>query len=210
MNRYPTLAGVALIVVASFVLAPSANAQFGIAAGANFEDLGDLTASDGRASFDQATGYHIGLFFNLGAGRFSVQPGVFMRDFGDVTIVEEGRFRTFSLTSIEIPVDIRIRLLPGRAVAPFVFAGPVVGFATTTDDSFEDVLRDLTISANVGGGIEIDVPSAGITLIPEVRFARSVTRFFEEGTAFDIAGVDFTATEVSAQQAVMLRLGLRF
>ncbi len=210
MNRFPTLACAVLVAAASFVLAPTASAQFGIAAGANFEDLGDLTATDGRASFDQATGYHIGLFFNLGAGRFSVQPGAFMRDFGDVTIVEDGRFRTFSLTSVEIPVDIRMRLLPGRAVAPFVFAGPVVGFATTTDESIEDVLRDLTISANVGGGVEVDVPSAGITLIPEIRFARSVTQFFEEGTTFDIAGVDFTATEVSQQQAVMLRLGLRF
>jgi hypothetical protein len=109
-----------------------------------------------------------------------------------------------------VQVDLRIRLFELGGFSPVVLGGPVVGFATTTDESFQDALRELTVSANVGGGLEIDLPGIGMTLVPEVRYARSITRFFEDGQTFDIAGVDFTPIEVSSQDAVMLRVGLRF
>ncbi len=203
----------ALAVLTATLMAVPANdavAQFGVAAGANFEDLGDLDALDARATFDRATGYHVGLFFNLGAGRVSVQPGVYFRDFGEVKLVEDGRFRELALTSIEVPVDVRIKLVQASALAPYVFAGPVVGFSSTTDDSFQDALRELNVSANIGGGVELSLPGSDVAVIPEIRFARSITRFFRDGETFDIAGADFTPVEVSPQNAVMLRVGLRF
>lgn len=210
-KRHGTRLGCAVFAIAASLLCvPASQAQFGIAAGANFEDLGDLDATDSRASFDRATGYHVGIFFTLGAGRAAIQPGVFMRDFGDVRLVEDGRFRTLSMTSIEVPVDVRLRIIQTSGFAPFVSFGPVVGFTTTTDDGFEDAIRELTVSANVGGGFELGLPASGFTLVPEIRFARSITRYFEEGETFDIGGLQFTPVEVSPQQAVMLRLGIRF
>jgi len=188
----------------------TAAAQFGIAAGANFENLGDLDATMSDASFDRATGYHVGLFFNLGAGSFAVQPGVFLRDFGDVTLVDDARSRSFSMTSIEVPVDLRWHPLSGVPASPFLMAGPVVGFATTTDEAVEDALTELTLSSNVGVGVEIGLSNGGLALVPELRFTRSLTRFFEEGETIDIGGVDFTPVDVSRQSAVMLRLGVRF
>jgi hypothetical protein len=190
--------------------APVARAQFGVAVGANFENLGDLDSDETRASFDRATGYHIGVFFNLGAGMFAVQPGIYFRDFGDVELVEDARSRTFSMSVIEVPIDIRLHALRGAPISPFVFAAPVVGFATTSDESFGDAMTNLTLSANIGGGVEFAAPGLGVVITPEIRFARSLTPYFKDGETFDLAGVDFTLTEVSSQSAVMLRLGLRF
>ena len=198
---------IALIPVTS---ASVASAQFGVAAGANFENLGDLDGDESRASFDRATGYHVGVFFNLGAGMFAVQPGIYLRDFGDVQLVEDARRRTFSMTAIEVPIDLRLHALRGAPLSPFIFAAPVVGFATTSDESFKDTMTDLTLSANIGGGVEIAAPGIGLVITPEIRFARSLTNYFEDGETFDIGGVDFTPTEVSRQSAVMLRLGVRF
>lgn len=200
-----------LAVVSAFIVSPeTASAQFGIAAGANFEKLGDLDATMADASFDRSTGYHVGLFFNLGAGSFAVQPGVFLRDFGDVTLVDDARSRSFSMTAIEVPVDLRWHPLSGVPASPFLMAGPVVGFATTTDESVEDALTQLTLSANVGVGVEIGLSNGGFALVPELRLARSLTRFFEEGETIDIGGVDFTPVDASRHSAVMLRLGVRF
>lgn len=202
------IATVLLTATLCFASASVANAQFGVAAGANFENLGDLDSGDAEASFARATGYHVGVFFNLGAGMFAVQPGVYLRDFGDVELQDESGARMFSMTAIEVPIDLRLHALRGGPVSPFVFVAPVVGFATTSDEGFKDALSDLTLTANIGGGVEI--AAGGVALTPEIRFARSLTPYFEDGETFDLAGADFTMTDVSSQRAVMLRLGIRF
>src|SRR5690606_2378442 len=104
----------------------------------------------------------------------------------------------------------RLHVARGAPLSPFVFVAPVVGFATTSDEGFKDALTDLTLSANIGGGVEIAAPGIGVVLTPEIRFARSLTPYFEDGETFDFAGADFTLSEASAQRAVMLRLGVRF
>jgi len=62
-----------LILVLMVCSAPrESHAQLGVAAGLNFDRLSDIDAGSRSATFDNATGYHVGVFYDLGLGP----PGV--------------------------------------------------------------------------------------------------------------------------------------
>lgn len=183
-------------------------AQVGIAAGLNFEELGDIKATDRRATVDNSTGYHVGIFFDLGAGPVSLRPGVFYRDLGEIVVSDGAQTSSFNLSMVEVPVDLRLQVLPSPVVAPYLFAGPVVSFASSPDDNFNDAVRNLLLSANAGGGLNISLGS--ITLSPEIRFGFSVSRWLEEGRTITVGGAEIVSEEVSRENAVMLRLGVSF
>ena len=198
-----------VLLVLAFGFVGPASAQFGFSAGLNFDKLGDVKTGDRKATFDNATGYHVGLFFDLGAGIVSVRPGVFLHRFGDVVVVEDALTTKFDLNSIEVPIDVRIRALSVPAVRPYVLVGPVFSFASSNDAAFNDALRELTMSGNVGGGLELTLPGTDVTLYPEVRFSIGLMSLLEEGKEINIGGSTIVADEASSLQTVMLRLSLR-
>ncbi len=205
------LAPIALLILLAAPLsfsARSASAQVGIAAGLNFERLGDIKANSRSATFDNSTGYHVGVYFDLGAGPVSLRLGVFYRDMGDMVLTEGVRESQFDLSMVEVPIDIRFKFFPAPLVSPYLLAGPVVAFATSSDDAFNDAVRNLLLSANAGAGIEISLGS--VTLAPELRFGFSVNRWLEEGRVIEVGGAEISSDDVSRQSAVMLRLGVGF
>lgn len=205
-----------LVVVATllfFGVASSAVdsvAQVGIAGGLNFESLDDIQTGSRRATFDNATGYHIGVFLDIGAGMLAVRPGVYLRDLGTFQLTEGSVTEEFDLSMIEVPVDVRLRLMSFPAVKPFAAAGPVLSFPTSNDDEVDSSLKTLNVSGNVGGGLEVAVPGSGIVLIPELRFAFGVSDLIESDSDFSIGGTEFVPEDSPKTSAIMLRLGLRF
>ncbi|NNE35295.1 MAG: outer membrane beta-barrel protein [Rhodothermales bacterium] len=196
------------LIASTVCFVPSVSAQVGVAAGLNFENLGDIQATSRRATFDNSTGYHIGIYFDLGGGKVSLRPGLFYRDAGDVVLSEGLQESVFDLSTIEVPLDVRVKLVPSSVVSPYVLGGPVVAFASSSDDGFNDAVRNLLLSANAGIGIDLAMGS--IVLSPELRFAFSVNRWLEENRTIRVGGATISSDEVSRQSAVMLRLGLSF
>lgn len=199
------LACLATMLVA--LAAPStASAQLGVGAGLNFESLDDIQGTNTRATFDNASGYHIGVFYDLGLGPAGVRVGLFYRDVGDVDVSISGVSDAFDLSMIDIPVDVRFNLTTTPFVRPYILAGPVFSFPSTGDAQYEDSLEDVSVSGNVGVGVSLDV--FGLTLSPELRYAVGVSRFMKEDAS--LGGVSFSAGDVQRLNSVMLRLGLTF
>ena len=185
---------------------PAAHAQLGVAAGLNFDRLGDISTQSGAANFDNATGYHFGVFFDLGALPIAVRPGVFIRKAGDVDWNVTGVVQSFDLTLIEVPIDVRIPLLQAPLLKPYILGGPVVSFPRSNRDEIQDSFEDFLLSGSIGVGVEVKVPAIGLRLYPEVRYAFGVSRFMKD--SFTIGGVSFDAEDSTRLSAVMVRLGV--
>ncbi len=200
-------------VLATFTLASTpAYGQLGVAVGLNFDSITDIDAGDREATFENATGYHLGVFYDLSAGPLAIRPGIFYRRVQDVKVdiletVGSTVTESFDLSLIEVPVDLRLRMaLP--FIKPYVLAGPVFGFSSTGDEDFKDALQELTVSANIGLGVEINLPGFTPVLYPEIRYSFGVSRFMKE----ELEIGDFTLEADNAQRlnTFMLRLGIRF
>jgi hypothetical protein len=189
--------------------ASSAHAQFGIAAGLNFDRISDIDARDADVTFENASGFHVGAFFDLGLGPVAIRPGVFYRNIRgieyDLTSLAVGARPSFDLNLVEVPIDIRIRTTT-PIVRPYALAGPVIRFASTPDEDFEDAIENLSVAANIGAGVEIRIPMTGIRLFPELRYSFGVTRFTRD--EFEILGRTIRSEGRQNDSSVMLRLGI--
>ena len=195
------------LLLAHAVSSQTASAQLGIAVGGNFNELSDID-SDPPTTFDNATGFHVGVFYDLGVGPVALRPGLFYMDAGDFDATGDGfEAQNFDLQFIEVPVDVRFNVLTAPIVRPYVLAGPVLRFAQTSDDDFKDSLNEISYAANVGFGLEIGPPVGGFTLYPEIRYAFGVSSITNDN---EFLGASFTADEDQQFNAFMLRLGVSF
>jgi len=199
------------ILVAGVVLAGArpAAAQLGVAAGLNFDSFQDLEFGSSSATYDNATGYHAGVFYDIGAGIAAIRLGAFSRDLGEVALTVDGGGPEFlfDLNMIDVPVDLRFNLTTTPAVKPYLLVGPVFSFPNTGDDRFTDELKTVAITGSIGAGVAIN--AGGLKLYPEVRYGIGVSRFWEDTLEL---GEGFTISSQDPQRmnTVMLRLGLGF
>lgn len=190
-----------------------ANAQIGVAAGLNYDSVSDLDLGDVTTSFDAASGYHVGLFYDLALGAVGVRLGAFYRDLGDVKPGSGGVDQTditdaldnFDLTMIDFPVDIRLNLSATPLIHPYVLFGPVFSIPSSDVDFVDTYLESVLVTGNVGVGLALNV--AGISLFPEFRYAIGITSLLKDEV--EIGDVTFE-TDTQRVNSVMLRLGVIF
>ncbi len=196
-----------LLLLATLALAPmGAYAQLGVAAGLNFASIDDIDVAGGRGNFDNATGYHIGAFYDLGLGPAGLRLGLFYRDMGEVDVSLAGLRESFDVSMIDIPVDFRFNIMATPVIRPYILAGPVFSFASTDDDDFEDALKDVQVAGNVGLGLSVNLGVA--RLFPELRYSIGLSRFMEDDAT--VRGIRFNADDTQRLNSVMLRLGILF
>lgn len=192
--------------------AQTAQAQFGIAGGLNFESADDLdTGDDVGATLDNKTGYHVGVVYDFDLGPASIRPGVFYRrvgtyvfEVGDIQIEDE----TFDMTAIEVPIDARFRVFSTPAVRPYVLAGPMATFPRG-EDEFDDAMEDVSFSFNVGAGIGFGQrEGGGVQILPEIRYEFGATKFIEDD--FEIGDTTFEPQNEPRFSALSLRLHILF
>ncbi len=197
-----------LVVVASLVgSATEVRAQIGFAGGLNYAQFGDINFGSAEASVDNASGYHVGIFFDLAAGPVAIRPGLFFRNVKDISYeIDAGSSGVnYDLNLIDVPVDLRLRL-PAPLLSPYLLAGPVVTFASSSDEDFGDSIENLLFSGNIGAGLELHVPILGVTLFPEVRYAFGLSPLVKE---FEFLGASFQAEDGNQRMnSIMLRLGI--
>lgn len=202
----------ALFLFAALCAAPAAHAQFGIAGGANFDRIGDIGDGDNDLNFDNATGYHIGAFYDFAFGPVGVRPGVFYMDVGSFDA--EGNFgidgapdtEDFDLSLIEVPIDLRYRIVT-PLLKPYVTAGPVVRFVADSGDTFDDATNDFSVAGNVGLGTDIGIPLSSLGFFVELRYSFGLSPIAED---FEFGGADFTVDDDTNLNNFMLRAGVKF
>lgn len=202
MDIKKTLLPAAAALALALTFAEPGHAQLGVGAGLNFNDLEDIELGDTDATFDDATGWHFGAFVNLGAGPISFRPGVFYHRIGtfDFPGGEE-----LELTSVEVPLDVRLMFAPESPVAVYLLAAPVLTFPRTPD--FDDAATDMTLTGDVGGGIALNL--GGLSVQPELRYSIGVTDYFED--EFTIGGATINPVDDDRRfSQLMLRLNVVF
>lgn len=175
--RYALLA--LALALAAPLAATSAHAQiipkFGATGGLNFGSLSDAAGAD----LESSTGYHIGVFGDMGLGPLAARVSLLYVKAGDV----EGLTDDQSITFVAVPVDFKFRF-PSPVVKPYVLLGPEARFLTG-DVADTDGSRSVGLALNAGIGAELSA-LIGPSVFAELRYGLDVSGLFEER---EIAGV---------------------
>lgn len=203
-STYGTAVGLALALLAG-ASDPACAQGVGIAVGANFADRHDIDVGNARATFNNSTGYHVGLEFEMGSGPLALRPGIFYQRMGTYDFPSGEKF---DLSAIEVPVDVRLTVLSLPVLRPYLVAGPVLTFPSASG-AFGDAVKSASLTADVGAGVAIALPGSGFVLMPELRYSAGVTDYLKD--SFQIGGTTITPSNASRRLAkVMLRLHLFF
>ena len=200
-------ASLTLLLALAMAFAAPAHAQIGIAGGLNFNQLDDISATSADANFENSTGYHIGVFYDLAAGPIAIRPGVFYREVGRYRFSDlPAGTEEIDLSAIEVPIDVRWRVLPLPLVKPYLLAGPVITFPQSSSD-FEGT-ESVNLNADIGVGVEITLPGIGFTLMPELRYGIATSSFLEDN--FEVGDIEVDPQDDPRLNSVMLRLNVKF
>ncbi|GAB5519993.1 MAG: outer membrane beta-barrel protein [Rhodothermales bacterium] len=207
LSRRLSTFAVALLLAAAASL--PAQAQFVLFGGLNFESFEDIQVNNVDVSYDQSTGFHLGLQFNLGLGPVAIRPGIFYRDVGtiegfDVAQVAFGNarpFDSFSLSYIDVPIDLRFRF-GTPMLKPYIFGGPILSFPQA-DGVSEDRFETFNLAGSVGVGLEVSAPGFGWTLYPELRYGLNLTKLTDNDIA--VGGRTFQSQDYNV---IMVSLGI--
>lgn len=200
------LQGLALALLVSAVARP-AHAQLGVAVGLNFNRLSDIQMNSTEATFENRQGWNAALWFDLPLGPVALRPEVRYMNAGALYdgLGNGPDAADFDVNLIEVPLSVRFRL-GTPLVAPYVAAGPVLRFPSSSDDEGHEALKSMSFAGGLGVGLEVKL--AGLRLYPELAYTFGVTSFTEK--SFQVGGTTFTPDEDQRLNAVMLRLGVGF
>lgn len=207
------LAACALAVLLLWTPALTARAQvsLGILGGANFAAFEDVTAGESLVELDNATGYHIGAFLDLGFGPLGIRPAVYYLDAGPLftgaDFLDEDDFH---LAYVSVPVDLRYSLGVGP-IKPYFLAGPelrILANRQNAPEQLQDRLSDLVMNGGVAVGIEIGIPGVGLTLYPQIRYSFSLSDWLDR--SYEIGDVTITTDDGQRPNMWLLSLGVGF
>lgn len=190
--------------------AAPAQAQLGVSAGLNFDSVGDIeTSTNTQATLDNSTGYHVGAVYDLGLGPINVRPGLFYRKLGQTyefpsSVLNDGA--SADVAAWEVPVDVRVTLLPTPVVSPYLLGGPKASFLQSDLDELDDELEEVSYSFVIGLGANISLGPL-FTLQPELRYDFGATDYISE--SFEVGGTEFTQEDPTLS-AFALRLNVIF
>ena len=204
MPKIGQIVFVVVILVLSDVGTRGLCAQIGVAAGLNYEEISDLEIGNTKGTFDNASGYHIGVFYDLGVGPAGIRTGLFYRSMGKFDASLPGIVKDFDLSLFEIPVDFRFNLSATPVLTPYVIFGPVFSFPFSSDNDFKDAFEQVSVSGNVGVGLAMNL--MGLRIFPEFRYTIGISRFMKKNLS--IGSVNFEATDPQRLNTVMLRIGV--
>ncbi len=195
------------LALASAATAPFAHAQvipkFGLAGGLNFGSLSDATAID----LDQSTGYHVGIFGDVGFGPLAARISVLYVKAGDAQISVGGGTASggnTSVTFIAVPVDFKFRF-PSPVVKPYALLGPEARFPVGDLTDFSGS-RSTTLALNFGVGAELSA-IVGPSVFAELRYGLDVTGFVDGGELPGGVGT-FDSNDSFKVNAFFLRIGV--
>lgn len=181
-------------------------AQIGFSAGYNFNKLTDIDLGGGLSSFENASGWHAELWFDLDVGSLALRPGLRYMSAGSIFEFAndaDPNFRdNFNINLFEIPIDFRFRFNM-EVLTPFITVGPVLRFPSGAKDEITG-MNNVSVAGGFGFGIELDM--GVFMLYPEMKYTFGLSEF--TGDEFEIAGRTFSTTDTQLLNGVMLRLGV--
>lgn len=205
MKKLTAVLVIGMFVGLVFLPRPAAaDVRLGIKGGANMARLNGEDLALLEDTWKSKLGFCVGGFLAISLGDvLTIQPEVLYTmkgaEFTEVEIITyTGKL---FLDYIEIPVLLKLRL-PVGGIAPFVFAGPSVGFILSEklklfedgeyigEEPIEDEIKNVDYGAVFGGGLEL-----GRSFHIDVRYSLGLQKLGAEGLdALDIKNGVLSAT----------------
>lgn len=147
-----------------------AQVDFGIRGGVNFATLYDAETDD-EAEYVTSTGVLAGIYFQLPINNssFIIQPEILYSQKGYKLLSDDGTF-VADINYIEIPVLIKFKYELDNGLAPYIEAGPYVGFLISTEVEKNDQviaeeikkINEIDFGLAIGAGLSYHCLSLGI------------------------------------------------
>lgn len=192
-----------LAVLLTLGTAAPAQAQLGVAAGLNFNSVGDIDGSSQDATLENSTGYHVGVVYDLGLGPVNIRPGFLYRKVGQTYEFPDSKA---DVSAWEVPVDVRVAVLPTPLVTPYILGGAKASFLRSDLDELENRLENVSYSFVIGLGVNVSLGPL-FTLQPELRYDLGATDYIDE--SFEVGNTTFTQQDPTLS-AFALRLNVIF
>lgn len=187
------------------IAAPQAiNAQIGVVAGYNRDQLKNFLPANGFDLTDTTNGFHIGVFFNINLGLIGIRPAVIYHQVPNLVATAGTESTPFDIELVEVPLDLRLRI-PVPILQPYLVAAPVFTFPASSVSGVNDQLGSRPIRAEFGAGFELDL---GFRLWPEIRYGFGLQALMDSGIP---AGDETLVGEGNPRlNTLTLRLGVSF
>ncbi len=178
--------------------------QIGVLAGYNRDTIEEFVPADGFDLTDRNDGFHLGIFFNVNVGPLGVRPAVIYHQVPNLVALAGDEMTSFIVDLVEIPIDIRLRI-PLPLVRPYLLAGPVLTFPSSSETGVNDLLASRFVRAEFGAGLELDL---GFRLWPEIRYGRALEPLMN--SAIPIGATTLMGQGEPRLHTFTLRLGISF
>ena len=181
----------------------TAQAQIGFSFGTN---TNKLTEVDSFTEFENAQGWHIGIWFDMPAGPLELRPGLRYVSAGSVFEIAndaESAFRDdVNISVFEIPVDFRFRFNM-EIIRPFVALGPILRFPTGGGSDISG-MKSMHVAGGFGVGLELRV--SRVILYPELKYVFGITPFVD--SEFQIAQRTYRSDNTQLLNGFMIRFAV--
>ncbi|MEZ4702442.1 MAG: outer membrane beta-barrel protein [Rhodothermales bacterium] len=198
----------AVLLTIGLMPAREAAGQLGASVGVNYSKLSDINLGSGSTRFQDASGWHAEVWFDMNVGPLSMRPGLRYVQAGSVFEFANDAntsFRdNFNVNMFEVPLDFRFRFNMEIAT-PYVAVGPVLRFPSAARGSVSG-MKSMNVAGGFGVGLEMNL--GAVLLYPELKFTFGITPFTEQ--TFEIENIAFTTDDNQQLNGVMLRLGIGF
>ena len=156
------------------------NLDLGVAGGVNFASLSDAQTLD----LDNSTGYHIGIYADVGVLFASARTGVYYVRAGDIRDDASTPSESFdtSFDYVAVPVDFQIKT-PTPIFQAYALIGPEFRFPVDGLDTFET--ENVQYAGNVGLGVRGGLPLIGPSGYLELRYGRDFSGLRSDANSSD-------------------------
>lgn len=206
MKKTLLVAVCALVSITAFAQSGSG---FGIKAGLNYNQNGDLSflqavsssSEDIIAGSEGKVGYHIGFFGKLDFSKIYIRPEViYTKTKSDYS--SNGINSEYDISKLDIPV-----LLGYKVIGPLsIFAGPAFQYTLSNDLKdlqVEDVKKDFTVGLHMG--VAVNLGKIGI----DVRYERGFSDNEAEFIGRNINDIDIEGRVDSRPSQIIFGLSLK-
>jgi hypothetical protein len=153
-------------------------AGVGIKGGFNFSNISFKPADPGMPDFQNLRGLTGGLFFSLSLGFVGIQPEILYSRRGTMWNEDTSKYE-YLLDYIEVPVLIKLSILPVGPIRPVIFGGPSFGYLLnakarlttpegTEEGDLDNMFEKTAWAAVFGAGVDFKL--AGILLTVDGRY----------------------------------------
>jgi hypothetical protein len=179
--------------------------------------MNDVDYGSATATFENKSGYHVGVYLDLDLGPLGVRPGLRYLKVGPIYeglaeaqeqgLAQESLYDSFDVRFFALPID-AVFALPFPMLSPYVFVGPEFRSQSAPDapEVLERALNKWSYIGNIGVGAKISLPGVGITLTPEIRYSFGLSNLIDREFVF--ANQTFATTEQRRSESFFISVGI--